>query len=915
MDPFAALGVASSIVNFVDFACKLFAETREIYRSASGTAEQNLLLEDISRNVLDISAGLSHCPSNQPRLKNISKQCESIAKDLLETLDTLRLQGEQSKWQSFRIALREIRKKSEIDRLADSLAKVQMHIVLYILSQLQNDNSEIAKSIKHLQDATRDLGTQAHQDLQHMKDSIVEEIKGLIIENSKSTKLHTVFESQRNMQNVDDELISDATGRIQRLSQTMKALELITTQALSSNDFLRNLHFQTILARQDSIEAAHGETFSWVFNDVEISSSGKPAHKFVKWLREEHGVYWIQGKAGSGKSTLMKYISNDHRLRLHLEKWAGEKKLYIGSYYFWSAGASLQKSQGGLLRTLLYNILSECTDLIPLARDTMAKLCGFQSKKEQWGLEELLSIYRTVLSQKLETKFCFLIDGLDEFEEANRDHADLFRTLRSLQVSPDVKLCVSSRPWTIFYDEFGDSPDRQLQLHDWTKDDIVQYVQDKFNDHKQFRKLKETDRDYEDLITQVSERAQGFSFGYTSLLRAYWKHMIDSIPKAYQVQAARTFKIATAAEEPELLMFYVFLDAAVENELPIVFEWNSGLPEKEVVDCQNRMRRQLDARSKGLLDIYPDDSLSQYFRLRVQFLHRTVRDFILERKLFREDLIEGEKLHMFACQAALAQLKITQYYLGYPYSNYLRLVFAYCQKAIEMPGSISDLLSILENAKTYWGDPTDLPRVMEFYGLAAQYDLLLFFEQKREKRLLRTHLTNRKERPILDYVLQGISGHSRRPATMVTFLLENGAPPNQPYGSATVWTRFLAKMKLEYSKKGTLPRAYCEVTRIMLSYGADPDEVVEDCDHRVLKFAPKSRNPRERHMTFKGRPGATNREKKETMRTVEVLEPSLTSILGSKVVKHSADSIHGLLRRQVLLHQKHDEVLLHAKGL
>ncbi|KAI1493572.1 hypothetical protein F5X96DRAFT_687408 [Biscogniauxia mediterranea] len=541
MDPFAALSMASSIVNFVDFACKLFAETRDIYKSASGTAEQNLLFEDISRNVLDLSARLSHCPSNQPRLKNRSKQCESIAKDLLETLDTLRLQGERSKWQSFRIALREVRKKSEIDRLADSLAKVQMHIVLYILSQLQNDNSEMVKSIKHLQDATRDLGTQAHQDLEHMKDSVVEEIKGLIItlDNSKSTKLHTVFESQRNMQNVDAELISDATGRIQRLSQTMKVLELITTQALSSNDFLRSLHFQTILARQDSIEDAYGKAFSWIFNDVGISSSGSPAHKFVKWLRG-----WEEA--------------------LH---------------------------------------------------------------------RELLSIYRTVLSQKLETKFCFLIDELDKFEEANRDHADLFRTLRSLQVSPDVKICLSSRPWTIFYDEFGHSPDRQLQLQDWTKDDIVQYVQDKFNDHKQFRKLKETDRDYEDLITQVSERAQGvflwvylvvksllegFTYndsakalqgrllGFPEDLYNFFRHMIDSIPKAYQVQAARTFKIATAAEEPELL--YVFLDAAVENELPSIFAWNSALPEKEVIDCQNRMRRQLDARSKGLLDIYSDDS-------------------------------------------------------------------------------------------------------------------------------------------------------------------------------------------------------------------------------------------------------------------------------------------------------------------
>lgn len=31
---------------------------------------------------------------------------------------------------------------------------------------------------------------------------------------------------------------------------------------------------------------------------------------FVAWLEEGDGLYWIAGKAGSGKSTLMKYIAS-----------------------------------------------------------------------------------------------------------------------------------------------------------------------------------------------------------------------------------------------------------------------------------------------------------------------------------------------------------------------------------------------------------------------------------------------------------------------------------------------------------------------------------------------------------------------------------------------------------------------------
>lgn len=43
-------------------------------------------------------------------------------------------------------------------------------------------------------------------------------------------------------------------------------------------------------------------------------------------------------------------------------------------------------------------------------------------------------------------KFCFLIDGLDEFEEVSKTHSDLIATLRILDASQNIKFCVSSRP-------------------------------------------------------------------------------------------------------------------------------------------------------------------------------------------------------------------------------------------------------------------------------------------------------------------------------------------------------------------------------------------------------------------------------------------------------------------------------------
>jgi putative ribosome biogenesis GTPase RsgA len=37
-------------------------------------------------------------------------------------------------------------------------------------------------------------------------------------------------------------------------------------------------------------------------------TQGQPSPKFADWLENDGGIYWIAGKAGSGKSTLMKYL-------------------------------------------------------------------------------------------------------------------------------------------------------------------------------------------------------------------------------------------------------------------------------------------------------------------------------------------------------------------------------------------------------------------------------------------------------------------------------------------------------------------------------------------------------------------------------------------------------------------------------
>jgi hypothetical protein len=72
--------------------------------------------------------------------------------------------------------------------------------------------------------------------------------------------------------------------------------------------------------RYEQVIDAHPTTFKWAFQDLPDGS-----HRWANLtslLKNGNGLYLISGKPGSGKSTLMKHIYDNHRTRLYLEKWA-----------------------------------------------------------------------------------------------------------------------------------------------------------------------------------------------------------------------------------------------------------------------------------------------------------------------------------------------------------------------------------------------------------------------------------------------------------------------------------------------------------------------------------------------------------------------------------------------------------------
>ncbi|KAJ4365171.1 hypothetical protein N0V83_008789 [Neocucurbitaria cava] len=320
---------------------------------------------------------------------------------------------------------------------------------------------------------------------------------------TKLNELIPTYRSQAVIQTVTDEDIAAIT-QLRKLKLVLDAstgqrnafaesTERHIIQACQ-NQILRLLWFRKINDREESISPAHARTFHWA---LKRPTSEVPWDDFSSWLRHDSGIYWISGKAGSGKSTLMKYLFYHPKTRDLLTTWAGNTSCSLIRHYFWSLGSDEQKSQEGLTQALLYQILSSNRTLIEEALPTMwTQLRSTES--EVVGLPSIAEsryAFRTIASASSKlSKFCIFIDGIDEFEG---DHVDGITIIKELAVHSHIKIIASSRPIPDCITSFEGLP--MLQLHHLTLPDITLYVHDVLGKHKYMHRL----------VSRHSEEAMG----------------------------------------------------------------------------------------------------------------------------------------------------------------------------------------------------------------------------------------------------------------------------------------------------------------------------------------------------------------------------------------------------------------------
>lgn len=391
--------------------------------------------------------------------------------------------------------------------------------------------------------------------------------------------------------------------------------------------FFRGLQFDEIAERQGRIMKAFQTTFEWIYQkpgpDEDWSS-------FVDWLENGEETYWITGKPGSGKSTLMKFLQNDKKTKEHLHIWSNEHRLVTAGFYFWNSGTELQMSTLGLLRSLIYLVFQQCPDLIPfLCPERWEALYLIDNAEPRpWTTLELRELLLRFSSDDFShMRFFFIIDGLDEFIG---DHDELIQLTRDLVACKHIKACVASRPWTVFQQVFGKRPN--LMLQHLTVKDIEIFVRTTFNNNDDFRRMhSENQQQAESFLTQIMNRSSGVFLWVRlvtqSLLRGIsngdkisdlqkrldetpenledlFQKILDTIEPRYRQQAAELFQIHRA--HPSISALRISFADEESHET-----WSDGAPEPltmdEFVDRCDQIRRRIDSRTMGLLELDKHD--------------------------------------------------------------------------------------------------------------------------------------------------------------------------------------------------------------------------------------------------------------------------------------------------------------------
>lgn len=537
----------------------------------------------------------------------------------------------------------------------------------------------------------------------------------------------------------------------------------------------------------------------------------------------------------------------------------------------------MQKSQVGLLRALLYRILKSAPDLVKT-------VCSDHYPPEEWEIGELNKAFQQLSQQTiLPAKYCFFIDGLDEYDG---EAEDINKVLTSLAKSPCVKICVSSRPWPAFEEAF-EGLKYVLIVQNFTLEDMKVYVENRLEKNINFQALEAEDPRCRLIVTKIAERAQGvwlwvylvtrdlrralngkekyevlekILYSFPENLEEYFDRIIKKINPIFQEDMSQIFLITLDAVQPLPMLAFTFLRSQQKDHNYAINQIIQPMTDSEVSKVYDEWFGKIHNRCGDLLTVRASDNIS-FFKHRVDFLHRTVRDFLRDNYYanLRKSVGDNFSATLSLCYMMLALVKRLPASRNFRSSinQIIGLVdeLLYYAHEVERSGG-SAQVELLDNLDSviseyargeynHWTHARDLPRSgpldkyieggkCTFLALTVQARLVKYVGAKLDSN---SRLIQKFGRPLLDYALRpkrktpiGLPYHRQREYTsvdveMVQLLLGRGANPNQVVhlnGGQTVWGLFLLSCYENASDASeALKDAWYQASELLVDRNAD----------------------------------------------------------------------------------------------